>query len=270
MTGPFVDITDGHRLYVRDWGAGRPVLLLAGWGLDSRIWGATMAALADAGLRALACDRRGHGRSTDPGRVDYDLLADDLAAVLDTTDLRGLTVVAHSGAAGEVLRYMSRHGAARIERLILVGAAGPKMISTAKDMPGIPASAVEAVIAQLRDDLPAWIEENARAFAPQADARTIDWLAGMVSDASRRILIDFQRVIAEADLIEEARAVTVPVTLIHGDRDASCPIDLTARRYADIIPAAELLVYEDAAHGLMLGHGARLAADIVERMSIGG
>lgn len=268
MTRPFVEIADGHLLYVRDWGAGRPVLFLAGWGLDSRIWGGTMAALVDPGLRAVAYDRRGHGRSTDPGRIDYDLLADDLAAVLDTMGHREITVVAHSGAAGEVLRYLGRHGSSRIERLFLVGAAGPKMISTEKGMPGIPAAAVEAVIAQLHDDLPAWMEENAPPFAPQSNARAINWLAGMVLDASRRILIDYQRVIAETDLTEEARAVRIPVTLIHGDRDASCPLELTAHRYADIIPGAELLVYEGAAHGLMITHGSRLAADIVERVSI--
>src|SRR5690606_36758825 len=100
MTRPFVTIADEHRLFVRDWGEGPAVVLLAGWAMDSRIWGETMVALNAAGLRTVAYDRRGHGRSTDPGRIAYDLLADDLAAVLDALELEGVTLVAHSGARG--------------------------------------------------------------------------------------------------------------------------------------------------------------------------
>ena len=81
MSPSFVEIGGEHHVFVRDWGAGPPVVLLAGWAMDSRLWGETMVALNTKGLRTVAPDRRGHGRSTDPGRIDYDLLADDLAAV---------------------------------------------------------------------------------------------------------------------------------------------------------------------------------------------
>ena len=127
MSPPFVEIAGGHRLFVRDWGAGEPVLLLAGWGLDSSSWGACMCRLAEAGLRAVAYDRRGHGRSTDPGHADFDALADDLAAVLDSLNLRGVTLVAHSGGVGEAIRYASRFGCARLQRFVLVGGTGPCM-----------------------------------------------------------------------------------------------------------------------------------------------
>ena len=84
---------------------------------------------------------------------------------------------------------------------------------------------------------------------------------------SRRILLDFQRAIVETDFTEEARSLRLPVTLIHGDRDQSAPIDLTARRYAGIIPDAERVVYQGVAHGVMVTHAARLAADIIARVS---
>jgi pimeloyl-ACP methyl ester carboxylesterase len=46
----------------------------------------------DAGCRAVAYDRRGHGRSDDPGGgYDYDTLSEDLAAVIESLDLRDLT-----------------------------------------------------------------------------------------------------------------------------------------------------------------------------------
>jgi non-heme chloroperoxidase len=81
------------------------------------------------GLRCIAYDRRGHGRSDDPGRgYDYATLADELAALLDRLELRGVTLVAHSMAGGEVVRYLTRHGDGRIARVALVSAMLPFVI----------------------------------------------------------------------------------------------------------------------------------------------
>src|ERR1700759_1543061 len=105
---PFVNSKDNTGLFYRDWGAGEPVLFCAAWALSSAAWPYQMMAVLDSGRRAVAYDRRGHGRSDDPGRgYDYDTLADDLAAVIDRLDLNGLTLVAHSMGSGEVIRYLS-------------------------------------------------------------------------------------------------------------------------------------------------------------------
>jgi pimeloyl-ACP methyl ester carboxylesterase len=263
---PHVEIGNGHHLFLRDWGEGPSVVLLAGWGMDSRLWGDVMLGLNARGLRTIAYDRRGHGRSTDPGIVNYDLLADDLATVLATLDLHDVTIVAHSGAGGEALRYLARHGANRVARLMLVGASGPCMLVSEDNPDGIPVAMLEAVVQQLETDLAGWIDANAEPFAPGASRRVIDWLGAMVMDTSRRMIIDFQREIATADLTAEAASLTVPVTIIHGDRDASAPIDLTARRYAQIIPGAEFCLYEGVAHGVMVTHADRLATDIAKRV----
>ena len=262
MTAPFVEIADGHRLFVRDWGRGAPVLLLASWGMDSSVWADTMTGLNAQGLRTIAYDRRGHGRSSDPGSVDFDGLADDLAAVITQLGLSDLTVVAHSCAAGEVLRYIGRHGAERIGRIVMVGAQGPCLPAGPGNEQGIPREAIEALMAELADNLPAWLDANIEPFAPGAGQRTLDRLIAGVFACSRRVLLDLQREIVETDLREEAAALRVPVTLIHGDRDASAPLDLTGRRYAALIPGADLLVYEGIAHGVMVTHAARLARDI--------
>ncbi|MFH6785474.1 MULTISPECIES: alpha/beta fold hydrolase [Methylobacterium] len=265
MSAPFVEIEDGHRLFLRDWGGGPPVLLLAGWSMDSRIWGEVMTALNARGLRTIAYDRRGHGRSTDPGRADYDTLTDDLARVLAALGLRGVTLVAHSGAAGEAIRYLARHGTDRIARLVLVGATGPRMIAGGDGDPGLPPEIAAATRARLAADLPGWIEDAIEPFAPGHRAALGAWMSGMVQDTSRRILLDFQDAILSADLRHDAARLALPVTLIHGDHDASAPLDLTARAYARLIPGAELVIYDGAAHGLMVTHAARLAADIAGR-----
>lgn len=268
MTAPFVAIADGHRLFVRDWGEGPPVLLMAGWAMDSRIWAETMVALNGAGFRTIAYDRRGHGRSTDPGRINYDLLADDLAAVLENRDLNDVTLVAHSGAAGEVIRYLTRNGSGRVGRIIMVGAMGPCMLADETNTAGVPKHIFNSVVEQIETDLPVWIEDNAQPFAPRASPRVIDWLSAMVLDTSRRMAVDFQRLIGETDFRVEAASIDVPMTIIHGDLDASAPIDLTARRYAELVPQAELVVYDGVAHGIMVTDAQRLAGDIAVRASL--
>jgi non-heme chloroperoxidase len=93
-TGAFVRTRDGVDLFTRDWGEGPSVVFLASWSLPSDSWCYQMMALSERGLRCVAYDRRGHGRSADPGRgYDFDTLADDLAAVLEALDLRGAMLV---------------------------------------------------------------------------------------------------------------------------------------------------------------------------------
>lgn len=262
MSGPFVEIAGGHRLHLQDWGEGHTLLFLAGWAMDARGWGDTMLRLNRAGFRTVAYDRRGHGRSTDPGGYDYDTLADDLASVLAAIDAAEVTLIGHSGAGGEILRYLSRHGSSRVRNVVLAGATGPAMRACGPGTGGLPAAAVAPVLDRLVEDMPGWIADNIGPFAPGAGKAMLDWLSLMPLDASRRALVGFQQAILTTDLTADARAVAVPVTLIHGDADLSAPLDWTARRYAALIPGARLVVYPGAAHGLMVTHAARLAEDI--------
>lgn len=263
MSPAFIPRGPGHALFVRDWGEGPPVVLMAGWAMDGRIWGETMLYLNAAGVRTITYDRNGHGRSTDRPGYDYDSLADDLAAVLDELDLTGVTLVAHSGAGGEAIRYLRRHARARVARLILVGATGPRVVG----VDGITPEMVDGLCAQLASDLSGWIDANIEPFAPGTPEPINDWMAAMVLDCSRRAVVGFQRTIALSDLSADAAALDLPVTIIHGNRDVSAPLDSSGRVYAASIPGAELLVYEGVAHGVMVTHASRLACDVARRVT---
>jgi non-heme chloroperoxidase len=258
---------DGHQLFVRDWGRGSPILCLAGWALSSDLWNPLMVLLRDKGFRTIAYDRRGHGQSSDPGVIDYDCLADDLALILNARDLQDCTVVAHSGAAGEVIRYVSKYGSARIKRAVFVGPQGPCVLQRSDNPDGVPRQLYEAVMSRLKEDLPNWLDENIEAFIPGASKTAQAWVSEMILGCSARIAIDFQRVVAEADLRAEVSTLDIPLNIIHGDQDASCPIETTARRFAALAPDAKLKVYEGAAHGLMITHARRLCEDIVGHFS---
>jgi non-heme chloroperoxidase len=168
-----------------------------------------MLLLNEAGLRTINYDRNGHERSTERDGYKYDALADDLAAVLDALDLTGVTLVTHSGAGGEAIRYLSRHGSARVARLILVGATSPRVIGEARAA----AAMVDPLCDQLTNDLSGWIDQNLAPFAPSAPARVNEWMAAMLLDCSRLAVISLQRTIANADLTREAAALDLPVVV---------------------------------------------------------
>ena len=129
---PDFQTRDGTRLFYKDWGAGKPVVFVHTYVLNSDAWDYQMECLVRHGLRSVAYDRRGHGRSDRPGSgYDFDTLADDLAALIDHRDLAEITLVGHSMGAGEVARYLSRHGSARVARVLLVAPITPFMLQTA-------------------------------------------------------------------------------------------------------------------------------------------
>ncbi len=85
------------------------------------MWAYQMLPLVQAGYRCIAFDRRGQpSAASDPGRgYDFDTLADDLAAVLETLDLHNVVLVGHSMGCGEshAVPRASRPGARRPDRV---------------------------------------------------------------------------------------------------------------------------------------------------------
>ncbi|QYU69880.1 alpha/beta hydrolase [Leptolyngbya sp. 15MV] len=259
-------VADGTRLFLRDWGEGPPLVFLAGWSQPSDVWSTVMLTLAESGHRCVSYDRRGHGRSDDPGHgFDFDTLADDLAAVLAALDLRRVTLVGHSMAPGEIARYLTRHGAARVAGLTFVSPTTP-MLARAPDNPdGLDPALFAAIRAALAGDFPAWVDANLDAFVtPNTSRPTREWLRGLTLGCSLRAAIELNRAIAEGDFRAELRAIRLKTLVVHGDADASAPIELCGRATASLIPGARLTVYPGAPHGLLVTHAACLVSDLVD------
>lgn len=262
----FIRTADGVSLFYRDWGRGAPVLFLASWSMPSDSWSYPMLALSEQGCRCIAFDRRGHGRSSDPGGgYDFDTLADDIAAVLDALDMHGVTLVGHSVAGAEIVRYLTRHGGGRVARAALVSTTTPLLLRTADNPNGIDAAVFEGVRAdQLMRDFPKWIEDNLQPFAtPQTSPQMLDWVRSMALQASLQALVHLNRALTTEDFRAELREIRVPMLVIHGDHDVSSPIDLTGRATAELVPGARLKIYEGAPHGLFVTHIDRLSADLL-------
>lgn len=265
--GPYIDTPDGQSLFYKDWGTGRPVVFLGAWALPSDMWQYQMTSLSEQGLRCVAYDRRGHGRSSQAGTgYDYDTLADDLAAVLDALDLRDVVLVGMSMATGEMVRYLTRHGARRIARLVFVGtAATPFPMQTADNPEGTPAERFEYFRRNIiLRDFPRWLEENRPPFfVPDTPPQIQEWVRSMMLSTSMKAVVECNRSSTETDFRPELPRITVPTLVIHGDKDVSAPLDRMGRPTAKLIPGAELRIYEGGPHGLFVTHMAQLTKDLL-------
>ncbi|SHL42806.1 Pimeloyl-ACP methyl ester carboxylesterase [Bradyrhizobium lablabi] len=257
----YVECADGTKLAYTDWGAGKPVVFIHAWALPSAMWDYQRGPLSEKGLRCIAYDRRGHGRSGVPnGGYDCDNLADDLSTLLDELDLHGVTLVSHSFGAAEVVRYLSRHGSSRIEKIALIAPAGTPFATKTADNPnGVPPEQLEFFRTRVLQQ-----EDGKKAFFTADTSLSLqNWGMALMLTTPLRVAVECNRQITSTDFRAELPKITVPTLIIHGDNDVSARIETTGRPTAALIPNAELKVYEGAPHGLFLTHKERLNADLL-------
>ena len=262
---PFITAQDGAQLYWREFGKGAPALFLNSLGCGSQMWDYQMTAFAEQGFRCIGFDRRGHGRSDQPADgYDHDTFADDVAGLIQDLGIANITMIGHSMAGGEAVRYLSRHGSSRVARVVLLAPTTPMLLQTKDNPGGAPRAGFEALWAQWKQDYPKWVADNvAPFFIPETSPAMIQWGASLLQ-ISVPVALACSRVLVEEDFRDEMRRIKVPTLLIHGDRDRSAPIELTGKPSAELIPNCRFLIYEGAPHGLMFTHMDRLHADILQ------
>jgi len=265
---PFIEAHDGTRLYVSQWGSGRPILFVNSFGMTTQMWDYQTVHFADQGYRCIGFDRRGHGRSDlAVGGYDYDTFADDVAAVISALDLRDLTIVGHSMAGGEIVRYLTRHGPARVARIVLLAPTTPYLTQTHDNPNGVPQSAFDALRASWRKDFPKWVADNTLPFfVPETSPAMMQAVAARMMLLSVPVAIACNKAITATDFRADLATVSVPAMVIQGDQDASSPLALTGKPTAELIPGCRLKVYPGAPHGLMFTHMDMLNADILQFM----
>lgn len=270
---PFITTHDGVDLFYKEWGpaSGQPIVLSHGWPLNSDSWEAQQLFLADQGFRAIAHDRRGHGRSAQVwDGNDMDHYADDLAALMDALDLRDTILVGFSTGGGEVTRYIGRHGTDRVAKLVLVSAVPPFMLQTADNPGGVPIEVFDGIRAssladrsQLYRDLAdgPFFGHNREGTDIAQGTRDAFWRQGL--QAGHKNAYDSIAAFSATDMREDLRAVDVPTLVIHGDDDQVVPIDVGGRASAGIVDGAQLKVYPGAPHGITDTHKDQLSADLL-------
>jgi len=266
----YVTTRDHTELYVKDWGAGRPVILIHGWPLSADSWDDIAMAIADHGLRAIAYDRRGFGRSAQPyAGYDYDTLADDLADVMQATDARSVSLVGFSMGGGEVARYMSRYKGRDVTQAALVASIVPFMLKTASNPHGVEQSTFDRMAAEMKRDRARFFSGFFSTFYgegvishPVSD-EVIEWSRHLAMQASLKATLACAAAFATTDFRPDLRSFNVPTLIVHGTADKTVPIDATARAARQQIASARLIEYDGAPHGLFATHKQRLTGDLL-------
>lgn len=269
VRSPYVTAKDGTKLFVQDWGNGKPVLLLTAWTFNASTWGSQIAALNAKGFRCVAPDRRGHGRSELPSSgYDLETLTDDVAAVIEARDLRDVTLVGFSMGTAEAVNYLARYGSDRIARLVLVAPTTPFLVKTEDNPDAVPKAMIEADNAAVARDFAKWIAANeAPFFTPDTLEITRTWIREMMLSVPLPVALACRKAMAFADLRVAAARIDRPTLILHGDKDASAPLPLTGAKTAKLIKGSKLIVYVGAPHPLPLTHGERVIADVLAFMN---
>jgi len=261
---------DGTSIFYKDWGKGQPIVFSHGWPLSADAWDEQLYFFASRGYRAIAHDRRGHGRSSQPWNGnDMDTYADDLASLVEKLELRDMIIVGHSTGGGEVTRYLGRHGTKRAAKAALVGAIPPVMLKSETNPGGLPMSVFDEIRVgvgtnrgQFYKDLsaPFYGANRPGSKVPQG-LRDQFWLQSM--QAGLKGAYDCVKLFSETDFTEDLKKIDIPVLVLHGEDDQIVPIDDSARLSSKLLKRAILKTYPGAPHGLTSTHAEQFNADLM-------
>ena len=267
----FIKTADDTSLYVKVWGTGRPVILIHGWPLNADTWDEQAMAIASAGYQAIAYDRRGFGRSSQPWLgYDYDTLADDLAQVIEQTGARDATLVGFSMGGGEVARYLSRHRGKSAIKAALISSIVPYMLKTEDNPDGTDQSVFDEIAEHITKDRATFFHGFMKQFygvgvlSHPVSEENIAWSRSLAMQASLKATLDCAKAFATTDFRPELKAFEVPTLIIHGTGDKTVPIAAAGRAAAKGIAQSKLIEYDGSPHGLTATDKARLSKDLLE------
>ena len=254
---PFLTVKDGTQIYYKDWGSGQPIVFSHGWPLSADAWEDQMMFLTPHGLRCIAHDRRGHGRSSQPwDGNDMNTYADDLAELVEHLGITEAIHVGHSTGGGEVVRYIARHGTSRVAKIVLISAIPPLMLKTPANPGGLPIEVFDQIRAGIQADRSQYFKDLSAPFygANRAGSKVSQglrdsfWLQSMLCGI--KAAYDCVKAFSETDQTEDLKKIDVPTLILHGDDDQIVPIDDSARLAVKLVKGAVLKVYPGAPHGM--------------------
>jgi non-heme chloroperoxidase len=268
---PTITTKDGVEIYYKDWGKGQPIVFSHGWPLSADDWDTHMMFFLNHGYRVIAHDRRGHGRSSQPGDGhDMDHYAADLAAVTTHLDLKDAIHVGHSTGGGEVVRYVARHGEGRVARAAIISAVPPLMVKTPANPGGTPKEVFDGLQAQLAAnrsqfyyDVPAgpFYGYNRPGAKPSDPIIWNWWRQSMMGGAKAHY--DGIVAFSQTDFTEDLKKITVPVLVMHGEDDQIVPFADAGPLSAKLLKNATTKFYPGFPHGMPTTHADRIDADLL-------
>jgi len=259
------------KIFYEDWGTGQPIIFIHGWPLSHEMWEYQLEELPRHGFRCIAYDRRGFGKSDKPwDGYDYDTLAADLKSIIDELDLKNVILVGFSMGGGEVVRYLSSYGSARIAKVVLLSAVTPFFLETDTNPDGVNKEVFEGMLYNIKEDRADFLVKFGKQFFgvnlmnhPVSQA-LLDWTQMLALQASPRATIECVKAFSETDFRKDLKSVNLPTLIIHGDDDDIVPIKVSGELTWALIPHSEYIVYSGSPHGLYYTDKEKLNADLLD------
>jgi pimeloyl-ACP methyl ester carboxylesterase len=254
----------------KDYGKGRPVVLIHGWPLSKDMWEYQIDDLVNAGLRVIKYDRRGFGKSDKPwDSYDYDTLTADLHAIMEELDLRDAVLVGFSMGGGEAVRYLNRYGSERVSGLVLISAVTPYLGKSENNPEGVEESVFTEMMSKMKEDRIAFLDEFGKTFFGvnlinhPVSTPLLEYYRMLASVALPRATQQCAIAFAQTDFRKDVENIDVPTLIIHGEDDKTVPIKASSDRTAKMITGSEYKVYKGAPHGLFYTHRKQLNEDLI-------
>lgn len=267
--GKYIEVESGIHIYVEDIGAGRPVIFLHGWPLDSRMFEYAYMRLPALGFRCIGIDFRGFGKSDAPWEgYTYDRYADDVRAVIDKLGLEDAALVGFSMGGATALHYAARHQSHGISKLLLIGAAAPSF--TAREgAPG--AMSVEDLNEQMirptLEDRPKMITSFGKKLTHKTpSASSAAWVEMVAFQASAVGTLRAAEMLRDEDLRGDLDQITVPTAIFHGEKDRICPYALAESMNAGI-STSHVVTFAKSGHALMMDEPEKFNEELVSFLS---
>jgi pimeloyl-ACP methyl ester carboxylesterase len=218
---------DGIQIWYAEFGQGEAVILLHGGLANANYWGNQVPELAKS-YRVIVMDSRGHGRSTRDSRLfGYDLMADDVVALMDYLQIRKAAIAGWSDGAILGLDIAIRHPE-RITKLFAFAANS--------DPSGVKDVAQSLIFNEFIARTKAEYEQISP--TPKAYKSFLDQITGMWA--------------AEPNFTaEQLSAIAIPVWIVDGDHDEAIKRENT-EFMAREIPNAGLLLLPGVSHFALL------------------
>jgi len=272
---PFIQSTQSDsepiQIYYEDLGKGKPVVFIHGWPLSGSMWEYQLTQLPQQGIRCITYDRRGFGKSDYPlNGYNYNTLAGDLKALLNELNLEDVTLVGFSMGGGEIAKYFSLFGGARVSKVVLISAVVPYMLYTADNPNGVPQEVFDEMAKAIIADRPTFLEGFNKDFYSVGSATnpvTDAYLNNSLNKAmtsSPIATLACAKAFSSTDFRKDVLKINVPTLIIHGDDDKTVPIKPTSEQTAKMISGSIYKVYKGAPHGLWFTHKEKLNRDLID------
>ncbi len=253
-----------------DYGKGQPVIFIHGWPSSREMWEYQLADTVNAGYRVIKYDRRGFGKSSKPWTgYDYDTLAADLHQLIEQLNLQKVILVGFSMGGGEVVRYIANYGEEKIERIALLSSIIPYLLKTKDNPEGVDKKVFDDMAEGIKNDRIGFLDDFGKMFfgvgflSKPLSTPLLNYYHHLTTVATQQATLECAKSFSTTDFRNDVSKITVPTLIVHGDSDKVVPFEASSKRTAEMIPDAELIIYQDGPHGIFYTHRELLNKDLL-------